>query len=186
MTNSGSRLSAMLASAVALSMVATPALARGDWGGGWGHERDNDDTGAWVVGGIIGIGMIAAIASAASKGKRDREARDRDYRYSDHDDRADDYRGDDYRGDTSRYGNRSDERSRQPYSGSARGIDGAVDSCVGEVEQGSVRVDTVDSVDRDGAGWRVTGRVSGGTSFDCAVDGDGRIRSATLDGRAVS
>lgn len=186
----GSRTAAMLASAAVLAMTATPALANRGWGGGygsgWGHRERHDDTGAWVVGGIIGIGMIAAIASAASKSKREREARypDRDYREGDY--RDDDYRGDSYRGGDSRYGSRSDDSSRQSYSGSSRNIDGAVDSCIGEVERGSTRVDTVDSVDRDGSGWRVTGRISGGRSFDCAVDTGGRIRSVTVDGRAVS
>ena len=66
-----------------------------------------------------------------------------------------------------------------------RGIDGAVDSCVREVERGSSRVDTVDSVDRDSDGWRVEGRMSGGRSFACSVDRDGRIRNATVDGRGA-
>ena len=177
----GSRTAVMLASAAALAMTATPALANHGWGGGggWGHRDRGDDTGAWVVGGIIGIGMIAAIASAASKSKREREAR-----YPERDYRDDDNRGDDYRGGDSRYGGRSDDSNRS-YSGSSRNIDGAVDSCVGEVERGSTRVDTVDSVDRDGSGWRVTGRISGGRAFDCAVDTGGRIRSVTVDGRAV-
>jgi hypothetical protein len=179
----GSRTAAMLASVAALSMTAAPAMAQG-WGGngGRGHHRDHDDTG-WIVGGIIGIGMIAAIASAASK--RDRDARERDYRYPDGDYRSDGYRSDGYRGEDYRYGNRSGEASRQTYSGSARGIDAAVDSCVSEVERGSTRVDTVDSVDRDGSGWRVTGRIGGGRSFDCAVDADGRINSVSVDGRSI-
>jgi hypothetical protein len=177
-----SRTAALFASAAALSLLATPALAQRGWGGGyggggWGH-RDHDDTGAWVVGGIIGIGMIAAIASAASKSDKNRRARDRDYDYRDDDTyRNDDYRNNGYRGDNTYRDNR--------YGSSNRGIDGAVDTCVGEVERGSTRVDTVDQVGRDGDGWRITGRVSGGRSFDCAVDGGGRIRSVTVDGSAV-
>lgn len=171
-----------IASAAALSLVATPAMARG-----WGHHRDNDDA-AWIVGGIVGIGMIAALASAASKGKRDRDVRERDYRGDDRDYRGDDYqggyRGDDYRGQGYRYGNRVDDAPRQPYSGSSRGIDSAVDACVIAVERGSARVDTVDSVDREGPGWRVTGSLDGGRPFDCAVDAGGRIRNVTVDGRA--
>lgn len=178
----GSRTAAMLASAAALSMSATPALAEHGWGGGYGgwDQRDRHDDTGWIVGGIIGIGMIAAIASAASKSKRDREAR-----YPDRDYREDDYRNNGYRGDDTRYTSRRDDGARQSYSGNSRGIDGAVDACVGEVERGSTRVDTVDSVDRDGTGWRVTGRITGGRSFDCSVDAGGRIRSASVDGRAV-
>lgn len=172
----GSRSRALLASAAALSLVATPALANDGWGGGYQH-RDRDDTGAWVVGGIIGIGMIAAIASAASKGKR--EARERDYRGDDYD-RSDGSRRDDYR-----YGNGNDD-NRGSYAASPRGIDGAVDRCVGEVERGSTRVETVDSVNRDANGWRVAGRINGGQAFDCSIDSDGRIRSVAIDGRAAN
>ncbi len=175
----GSRTAALLASAAALSMVATPAMAQGwggGYGGGWGHREHHDDTGAWVVGGIIGIGMIAAIASAASKSKRDREAR-----YPDRD-----YREDGNQGDGYRYGDNRDSRN-DSYGGngrgngngsSSRGIDSAVDNCVNEVERGSIRVDTVDSVNRDGDGWRITGRISGGRDFTCTTDRDGRVRSA--------
>jgi hypothetical protein len=171
-------------------MTATPALAQnwgGGWGGGgWGHREHHDDTG-WIVGGIIGIGMIAAIASAASKSKRDNQAR-----YPERDYRGDEYRNDSYRGDGYRGGgyandrdNRGDSSNRSSsYRSTSRGIDGAVDSCVYEVERGSSRVDTVDSVDRDGEGWRVSGRMSGGREFACSTDRDGRIRSSTVDGRA--
>ena len=186
------RTAAMLASAAALSMLATPALADRGWGGGygggWGHRSNHDDTGAWVVGGIIGIGMIAAIASAASKSNRDRQAR-----YPDGDYRNDGYRGGGYQGgyqgrdDNRDYGRSSGSNDgyRGSYSGSGRNIDGAVDACVGEVERGSTRVDTVDNAGRDGDGWRVTGRVSGGRNFECTVGGDGRVRQATIDGQAA-
>lgn len=118
--------------------------------------------------------------------------RDRQARYPDRDRGNDGYQGDyrgDYRGtDNGRdYGRNSGGNNGygQSYSGSGHNIDGAVDACVNEVERGSTRVDAVDTVGRDGEGWRVTGRVSGGRNFDCAVDGSGRIRSATVDGRAV-
>ena len=176
----GSRTAAMLASAAALSMLATPALADGwggGYGGGWGHREHHDDTAAWVVGGIVGIGLIAALASAGSKANSDRQTR-----YPDRDYRNDDYRGDYQNRD---YGRSSDSNDsyRGSYSGNGRSIDGAVDACVGEVERGSTRVDTVDNAGRDGDGWRVTGRISGGRSFDCAVDGQGRVRRVAVDGR---
>jgi hypothetical protein len=176
-----SRTAAMLASAAALSISATPALAQ-SWGGGYGggYHRHHDDTGAWVVGGIVGIGLLAALASAASKSNRERQARtqDRDYR-------ADDYRGD-YQGRDYGRGSDGNDNYRGSYSGRGRSIDGAVDACVGEVERGSTRVDTVDNAGRDGDGWRVTGQVSGGRNFDCAVDGQGRVRRVIVDGRDVN
>ena len=187
----GSRTAALLASAAALSMLATPALADGwggGYGGGWGHREHHDDTGAWVVGGIIGIGMIAAIASAASKSNRDRQARgsDGDYRNDGYHsgDNQGGYQDRDYDRDYGRSSGSNDGYGGS-YSGNGRNIDGAVDACVNQVERGSTQVDTVDSVGRDGDGWRVTGRVSGGRNFDCAVDGSDRIRSATVDGRTV-
>ncbi len=183
MTILRSRATAMLASAAALCLVATPALADRGWGGGRGYHRDNDDTGAWVIGGIIGIGMIAAIASAASKGKRDRQEREGDYQ-GDGGYRGDNYRRDEYRSDDLRYGNRNDDY-RGSYSGSNRGIDGAVDRCVSEVERGSTQVETVDSVNRDANGWRVTGGVGGGQPFDCSIDSEGRIRGVSIDGRRI-
>ena len=178
----GSRRAAMLASAAALSLLASPALADRGWGGGYGggwcHREHHDDTGAWVVGGIIGIGIIAAIASAASKSGRDRQARnpDGDYRYDG--DRGGDDRSRDYGRNSA-----DDDGYRGSYSGNGRSIDGAVDACVGEVERGSTRVDTVDNAGRDGNGWRVTGRVNGGRSFECSVDGQGRVARVTVAGR---
>jgi hypothetical protein len=178
-----SRSAIALSSAAALAMTATPAFADRWGGGGWGHRDRHDDTG-WIVGGIIGIGVIAAIAaSASSKKKREEEAR-----YPNREYRNDDYRGSDSRNDgyaTDRDYRSNDANRSSTSRANSRGIDGAVDTCVYEVERGSNRVDTVDSVDRDGEGWRVTGRMSGGREFACSTDRDGRIRSATVDGRAA-
>ena len=168
-----------LAAAAILSMAVAPAAAeargsRGGWGGGWGHgHRDRVDAGD-IFAGILIIGGIAAIASAASRADRDRKART-------------DPQGGDYRD------NRDSRDGREPgYAGrddrpvwqEGRGIDNAVNQCVGEVEH-SARVDSVESVNRDGDGWRVEGRVIGGRSFACAIGTDGRIRSTTIDGRAA-
>jgi hypothetical protein len=186
-----SRKAIALASAAALAMTATPVLAQG-WGGGWGgHRRDHDDTG-WIVGGLIGLITIGAIAASASnKNKRDREGRypDRDYRddgYRNDGYRDDGYRGGGYREEGSRYGSRNDGGYRdQGYrSSSSRGIDSAVDNCASEVERGSSRIDTVDSVDREGEGWRIEGRVGGGKPFTCTADRNGRISGISVDGRA--
>lgn len=168
MNNRISRTSRLIASAAALSLVATPVMARG-----WGRHHNDIDAGD-VITGILIIGGIAAIASAASKGKKDREReereRDRDYPERDYRDR-DDSRG---------YGN--DDR---PTWQEGRGIDSAVNRCVSEVERGSKRVDQVESVNRDGQGWKVTGRMTGGDSFSCAIDGDGRVRSSDIGGQTA-
>lgn len=115
-----------------------------------------------VIGGLLVIGGIAAIASAASN-----SAREADYRYRD---RNYPYRGGDYRDRPYQY---------RPYRGDSRftdsrGIDRAVDMCVRAVER-DVRVESVDSVDRQAGGWRVEGSIYNGEGFTCRIGNDGRI-----------
>ncbi|MGX7951727.1 hypothetical protein ACWPM1_04090 [Tsuneonella sp. HG249] len=119
-------------------------------------RRDRVDAGD-VIGGLLVIGTIAAVASAASKASRNDPYRDRDYRYP----------GGDYR---------SDYRTRRYNSGwgDNHGLDRAVDLCVREVER-NARLETVDSVNRTGAGWDVSGRLRTGGTFRCTIGDDGRI-----------
>ena len=176
MTTKKSRLAAVLASAAALSLSATPAFAQSwGWGGGnWGHHhRDRVDAGD-VLAGILIIGGIAAIASAASSKKRDRR------------DRRDDNRPD-YPGDrTSGYGGYGNDNDQQwPQQGQQNGgVDSAVARCTSEVSRGADRNTSVESINRDGDGWRVQGRTGEGKAFLCSVDGNGQIRTVQVDGRA--
>lgn len=132
-----------------------------DWRGyryrGYHRHRHRGIDAGDVFAGVLILGGIAAIASAANKDKRERE---RDYRYRDRDYRERDY---DYRP------RRGDSR----YDGS-RGIDNAVRMCVDRIER-DVRVDSVDGVDRTGEGWRVTGALFNGEGFTCRIGADGRI-----------
>jgi hypothetical protein len=193
-----------LASAAALSLTAAPAMARH-------YHRDRGIDGGDVLAGILLIGGIAAIASAASNSGRDRDARD--YRYDDrrypnspnpdarYEDRGypgerypqnrqhsdQDYR--DWRDDQDRRGGYAAPSGEYPEGRAdwrgAGDIDGAVNACVGEVERGNRRVDSVEAVNREPEGWRVDGRLRDGRTFSCTADGDGRIRRATVDGRAA-
>jgi hypothetical protein len=177
MTRKTSRFAAVLASAAALSMTATPAMAQG-WGG-WGrhHHRDRVDAGD-VLTGILIIGGIAAIASAASNSnKRDRDRRrDDDRRYPDQQYPRDSNAG---------YGQDSRPEWREGERASAgSGIDGAVNACIDEVASGSARVDGVDNVNREGKGWRVQGRTIKGGTFVCSVDQSGRVSEVSVDGKA--
>jgi hypothetical protein len=182
MTHKHSRFAVMLASAAALAMTATPAMAQG-WGwGGWGrhYHRDRVDAGD-VLTGILIIGGIAAIASAASKSTK----RDRDYRRDD--DRR--YPDEQYRRDSNTgYGqdNRPEwrERSGGTSTGVGGGIDNAVNACIDEVASGSARVDGVDNVNREGRGWRVQGKTMKGGDFVCSVDQSGRVTEISVDGKA--
>lgn len=176
--NRFTRTGAALASAAALSLAATPALAR-DWGWGGHRHRDRGIDAGDVFAGVLILGGIAAIASAASKSKKEREQRrEEDYRYPD-DQRDRDYdrngdRGYDGRGDDSR-----------PDWRESRGINDAIDRCASEVERGDRRIESVESVNREGEGWRVAGRMDGGKEFSCTIDRDGRIRTVDLDGRMI-
>lgn len=173
------RLAKGLAAAACLSLAVTPALARdrGGWGGGWGgyrggwgHHHDDGVDGGDILAGLLVIGAVAAIATAASKSEKDK-------------DRPDDPRPnpDDRNG---RYGQDNSGRDGPRDWGRSRSIDMAVDTCVDEVERGSSRVDQVDGVDRDGDGWRIMGRTRSGAPFRCSIDGEGRLRSMTVDGKA--
>ena len=177
MTRKVSRSAAMLASAAVLSMMATPAMARdrgwgGGWGGGWGRHHDRIDAGD-VLAGILIIGGIAAIASAASSSSKAKRSQP-DYRYPD---QLPQQQQQQQQRD---YGNDS-----RPQWNEGSGINGAVSRCMDEVSRGNTKVDTVDSVNRDGDGWRVQGRAQGGGAFSCSVDADGRIRNVSIDGHAI-
>lgn len=185
-----SRAGTALAAAAALAMTASPVMARDWYGGGrhW-HKRDRIDAGD-VLAGVLVIGGIAAIASAASNASKAR--RDADYRYPERrDDNGRDYR--DYRGsernDSRDYGNRDHTiRGDDGYAPGARSgetLNGAVDACVNEVERADRRIDSVDTVSRTMDGYRVEGRVGNGRSFTCTVDGSGQVRSVAVDGRAI-
>lgn len=102
-----------------------------------------------ILTGVLIVGGIAAIASAASKSKRrDYEERSRDYREG------------------------RDDSRRESRSG--RGIDRAVDMCLETIER-DVRVEEVEGVDRTGEGWRVTGTIFNGDQFVCTIGPDGKI-----------
>jgi hypothetical protein len=124
------------------------------------YRRHHDGVdGGDVLAGVLILGGIAAIASAASNSSRNRT-----YRY------PDTYPNPDYRSRPYDY---------RPYRGDSRyldsnGINRAIDLCVREVERDR-RVGSVDSVDRLSDGWRVTGSVTGGEGFTCRVGNDGRI-----------
>lgn len=168
----------VLASAAALSMAATPALARDrwGWGGGWGRHHDRVDAGD-VLAGILIIGGIAAVASAASKAGKNKSRSNDDYRYpEDRDYRGDDYRGNDYR----------ETAPREGYGTAYAGdMNDAVNRCIDEVNRGRARVEGVDGAERDADGWRVRGRVGNDSRFSCTIDGDGRIRQVSIDGQAA-
>ena len=171
-----SRIAATLAAVATFSIAATPALARDRWGGGnWGrhYKHDRVDAGD-IFAGVLIIGAIAAIASASSKAKKAERQVEPEPRYP-----SDDYQ----RGNPGNSGNYGGDDRPEWREGT--GIDSAVNRCRDEVSRGNTRIDSVDSVARDGDGWRVQGKATGGAGFSGTVDGDGRIRNVNIDGRAI-
>ncbi|WP_231735461.1 hypothetical protein [Novosphingobium sp. CCH12-A3] len=157
--------------AMALAALATTALPvaaeahgrwdRGGWGGrGWHRDRGGVDGGD-VLAGLLIIGGIAAIATAASKAEKKRNSGEDDgYRYRPEDDQRD-VQPDDWR-DDSRAGVGS------------RGLNDAVDSCVTEAERKG-EVDEVYDATRNGDGYRVSGTLRNGDSFSCDVSREGGV-----------
>ncbi|RVQ68883.1 hypothetical protein EKN06_01240 [Croceicoccus ponticola] len=148
------------------------------WGGGWGgyggrwrgHGRvDGGD----VLAGILIFGGAIAVARAIEN-SNDRNYRERDVRYRDRDVRYRDNR--EYDRDA-RY---RDYRNPRDDEASRRGIDGAIEDCVDEVERDQ-RVASVDTAERDAAGWRVEGDLARGGRFACSLSSDGRVRDVDID-----
>lgn len=182
--NGFSLYSSSAAMAAALSLAVTPAAAadlpvraasaaaagysvwdadsenvqRDRYRGHYRHHRDRIDAGD-VIGGLLVIGAIAAVASAVSKPKEPR------FYPAPYPSRTSDYRGD----------------SR--YDG-ASGIDRAADMCVREIER-DVRVDGVDAVQRSGDGWLVSGSLYNGDAFTCRIGRDGRIDDVSYGERSA-
>ena len=132
------------------------------YGRGYRRHRNRVDAGD-VLAGVLIFGGIAAIASAASKNKRDRRYDNRDYRY-------------DRRNDDRRYDNRRSDSRSDRGTGS---MDTAISACSNAAERqagDNVRVSEIQSVARDGAGWRVEGGLSGSEqrTFLCGAT-DGRV-----------
>lgn len=138
-----------------------------EWRRGWGRRgwrrgwrRRGGIRGGDVLAGVLVLGGIAAIASAASNNRR----RDRDVvivereRVVDRDfDRRD----------------RRDDRRVVRNDGSS-GLDNAVSQCLDRIQQ-DVRVDSVESVNRTPGGWQVSGALFNGSGFLCRIDNEGRI-----------
>jgi hypothetical protein len=56
-----------------------------------------------------------------------------------------------------------------------------VDQCLARIER-DVRVDTVENVERTGAGWQVSGTLFNGTPFQCRIGNNGQIDDVDYSG----
>jgi len=164
------------ASAIVLtSFAAVPAEARGRHGG-WGYrDRDHISTGE-VIGGLLILGTIAAIASSASKDK----AQQRNDRYDPpyREPRQDTPNYEPQGNESGPYGSGTTEV--RPY-GNGEAEARASDACSWAVEGemgDDARVDSITGTEPNDGGWYVTGTASrlGGEvrSFGCSYR-NGRV-----------
>lgn len=153
-----------------VGLAATPAEARGRHGG-WGYRHHDRISTGDVLGGLLIIGTIAAIASAANRDKRDRAP---DYRYEPP------YR-DDERQEVPRYEPDAPDNAAVGAYGRGEAESRAADACSWAVE-GEMgedgRVDSITGTEASNGGWYVTGTASrlGGEvrSFGCSYR-NGRV-----------
>lgn len=127
------------------------------WGGGYRerHHRRGSAAGD-ILTGVLILGTIAAVASAANKA-RDRRSYPERYPYPER---------------------RGDYRPNGP-----QGLEGAADLCLREVER-NARAREVTRVERSARGWLVTGAMADGSGFTCSIGADGRIEGIDVGGRA--
>ena len=159
-----------------VGLAATPADARGRHGG-WGYrDRDRISTGE-VIGGLLILGTIFAIADSANKNKEQRREPRYDPPYQD---------DNDYRAVPRTETDPNDTAPAGPY-GASEAEGRAADACswAVEAEMGDdARVDRVDSPQASNGGWYVTGvasRYGGETrSFGCSYRG-GRVVDVTFN-----
>lgn len=165
-------MAAAPATAAPLPAAHSPLAAKNSFGMpadqslNWGrrhHRHDNGVSAGDIFAGVLILGGIAAIASAASKSDRSNDRYEEPYPYPD--DRPE-YRGS---GDSESWGD---------------GINNAVNACIDQVERGSDRVASVDNAARTTDGWRVTGQLGSGGGFGCWIDNDGRIRNVDIGANA--
>lgn len=158
---------AIIVTSIGLSAV--PAEARGRHGG-WGYRHHDRISTGDVLGGLLIIGTIAAIAGAASK---DRRAPD---------DRYDPPYREDERYEVPRYepDAQDDDAARGAY-GRGEAEARAADACSWAVEGemgDDARVDNITGTEPNNGGWYVTGTASGlggeVRSFGCSYR-NGRV-----------
>lgn len=159
------------AAIVVTSLAATPAEARKRHGG-WGHRHHDRISTGDVLGGLLILGTIAAIASSAGKDRQSR--RDHDRRYDPP------YRGDRDRRDAPDY---VPDQGRQdgPAYGRGEAEARAADACswAVEAEMGDdARVESITDTQPSSGGWYVTGTASNPDgalrSFGCSFE-SGRV-----------
>lgn len=189
-----SKLALGLAAGALVIGSVSPAAARG-YDGRWRHRHHDDGPSAGAIFGVLlGVGVIAAIASANAKKNKEAQQQRYDPRYGD---RGYDDRGYDSRGYDDRDYGRSDEgrnydgRSNDRNYGNSQGYaseDEAVDACATAARDqagGFAEVRGITDVRPFGNGFDVTGTIDQRSSYRA---NDRRTRSfrCTFDNGRVA
>lgn len=195
--------------AVTLSPIAAQAHPGGGWGGdrggGWRGHRDRGPDAGDVIGGLLVLGGIVAIASAISSKNRDDEARvntpPRSGPYPTDGDRPvwkePSWQDRDPRWDAvppppsaTTYGS-APTAGQGAYGWQAGAhdpaLDNAVEACAAQARSRG-GLDQIWDVARDGEGYRVRGNLATGNPFICNVGRNGRVGDLAVlpqDGRAT-
>ncbi|WP_054108064.1 hypothetical protein [Novosphingobium sp. AAP83] len=166
---------ALAGMATAMLPLATEAQARPGWGGGRHWRGDRGIDGGDVLAGLLILGGIAAIASAASKSQNRNANRDQDYRDPDSREPNAPYRDDAVQSGPDA---RNDWRPNGGPGGFApqvtRNMNDAVERCVDEASR-SGEVDEVFDAARNGDGYRIAGAFRSGDRFSCDISGQGGV-----------
>lgn len=134
--------------------------------GRWRHRHHDRIDAGDVIGGLLAVGVVAAIATSIAKSSKNNDRRNRDY--PDPQDRYPEYR---------------DRPDGQRYD-SGNGLSQAVDTCTSAVSRDGV-IDSVDSAGRNGDGWLVQGRLRTGGPFSCRIGKDGQVDSVNYGDRSA-
>ena len=168
-------LGAMIAGPVAAAeLPARPAVAQSTALPSWSegdmvqhnhryrrYRRDRGLDGGDILAGVLILGGIAAVASAAT---RDRDVQRVPTRYPQQD---------------------RDYRSTRGEYRTGDGLSNAADMCVEEIER-ERRVENVDQVQRLASGWVVTGTTFDSQDFVCTIGQNGRIESIDYAGTGTA
>jgi len=136
------------------------------------HHGDGIDGGD-LLGGLLVIGGIAAVAAAIDKDQEERRGdrtQGHDYPYRD---APGDYRDADRDVDHDIDRDSDRDYGRGPDRSDNRAADRAVEACSAEAAR-TGRVDEIYDVDNVDGEWRVRGDYANGREFTCTVDSSGR------------
>jgi len=176
-----SKLAGSLAVAALVLASASPANARG-YPNRWHHGHDRSVDAGTVFGAILGVGIIAAIASAASNKS---QAQNRTYDDPRYDPQVDNRGYEDRNYD----GRAADDRAYDNSRADRANVDAAVDACAvaardeASRSSGFAEVRGITDTHPYGSGWNVTGTLDQRSSYSAGDSSQRSFRCIWENGR---